>query len=205
MERITAFTLLVGILPTVVPMYEFTFRPDDLMKGFEQSLILDSVTDVSREGSHYSIETASGETYFANNVVVATPIEVADRLLDLGTVKGPVSAHVFLIEGNLRRPWARSMFTLFPEGAETFAIARQAGGKFVFGSVSAHPNFDEYFSAWNIVDHHYWNPALPLEGDALIECEQGPRLYLVGDHNLTNLEDAYITGIYAASRILTVL
>lgn len=201
-EKITALTLLVGILPTVVPMYEFTFRPDDLMKGFEESIVFDSVTGFSRDGSHYSIKTSSGETYLANNVVVATPVEVAARLLDLGKVKGSVSAHVFLIEGDLRRPWAQSMVSLFPEGAVTLAIAKQAGGLVVFGSMSASPDFAEYFSTWEIVEHHHWNPALPLEGDALVECEQGLGLYLVGDHNLCNLEDAYITGVYAATRIL---
>jgi len=205
MDRITALTLLIGVLPTVVPIYEFTFRPDDLMRGFEEALVLDSVTEVSRETSHYSIRTSSGETYFANNVVVATPIEVSTRLLDLGKVKGQVSAHMFLIEGDLRRPWARSMFTLFPEGAETLAIAKQPGGSVLFGSKSASPDFAEYFSTWEVVEHHHWNPALPLEGDALVECEQEPGLYLVGDHNLCNLEDAYITGVFAATRILAAL
>jgi hypothetical protein len=57
-------------------------------------------------------------------------------------------------------------------------------------------------ATWEVVEHHHWNPAFHLEGDALLECEQGPGLYLVGDHNVCDLEDTYITGVYAANSIL---
>ncbi|MDR9451756.1 MAG: hypothetical protein RI637_11110, partial [Acidimicrobiia bacterium] len=56
---------------------------------------------------------------------------------------------------------------------------------------------------WEVGEHKHWNPAFHLEGEALLECEQGPGLYLVGDHNVCNLEDAYITGAYAANQIVT--
>ena len=48
----------------------------------------------------------------------------------------------------------------------------------------------------------YWDPAFHLEGDALLDCEQRPGLYLIGDHNVCDLEDTFITGVYAALRIL---
>ncbi|MDH3301302.1 MAG: hypothetical protein OES24_12420, partial [Acidimicrobiia bacterium] len=52
-----------------------------------------------------------------------------------------------------------------------------------------------------IVEHHDWNPAFNLVGDALLDCEQAPNLYLIGDHNICGLEDAFVTGLHAASRI----
>jgi hypothetical protein len=165
-------------------------------------LLFDSVTGVTRTADHYSIRTGNGATFSADSVVVATPIDVSARLLDLGPVKGPISAHMFLMRGNLRRPWAQATFSLFPEGDPTLGIARQTEGSILFCSVSEDPDFARYFTTWEVVEHHHWNPAFHLEGDALLECEQGPGLYLVGDHNVCNLEDAYITGVYAADSIL---
>ncbi len=202
MDRLTAFTLLVGVLPTIIPVFEYTFRFDLLRAGFEDALLFDSVTGITPTAEHYSIQTRHGASFSAANVVVATPIDVSARLLDLGPVKSPVSAHMFLMRGNLRRPWAQATFSLFPEGDPTLGIARQTEGSILFCSVSEDPDFARYFSTWRVVEHHHWNPAFHLEGDVLLECEQGPGLYLVGDHNVCDLEDAYITGVYAANSIL---
>jgi len=201
-DRLTAFTLLVGVLDFVVPIFEYTFRFDVLTEGFEDALLFDSVTGVTPSSGHYSIQTRHGGSVAADNVVVATPIDVSARLLDLGRVKSPIAAHIFLVRGNLRRPWAAATVSLFPEGDPILALARQKGGTTLLSSVSGDPDFARTFSTWEVVEHHHWNPAFHLEGDALLECEQEPCLYLVGDHNVCDLEDAYITGVHAANRIL---
>jgi glycine/D-amino acid oxidase-like deaminating enzyme len=201
-DRVTAFSLLVGVLPTIIPMFEYTFRFDLITAGFEKAVLLDSVTEVTPTGGRYSIETRTSGTLAADHVVVATPIDVSARLLELGPVKRPIYAHTFIVKGNLRHPWTRSPFSLFPEGDPTFGIARQSGGSILFCSTSENPDFDKHFTSWEVVEHHHWNPAFHFEGDPLLECEQRPGLYVIGDHNVCDLEDAYITGVYAANRIL---
>ncbi len=42
-DRLTAFTLLVGALPAIIPMFEYTFRFDLLMTGFEDALLCSSI------------------------------------------------------------------------------------------------------------------------------------------------------------------
>ena len=201
LDRLTAFTLLVGVLPLIVPMFEYVPRLDVLTAGFEDDLLFDSVTAIeSTADGTYSIQTHSA-SYVAGNLVVATPTDVTSRLLDLEGVKGSIDAHMFLVDGDLRRPWAQATYTLFPEGDTTFAIARQPGGLTLFCSDSTEPDFGTYFNSWTVVEHHHWKPAFNLLGDVLMECEQTPGLFLVGDHNVCTLEDAYITGIYAANRI----
>jgi hypothetical protein len=201
-DRLTAFTLLVGVLPLIIPMFEYTPRLDRLTAGFEDSLLFDSVTAINGATTGYTIETRNSNSVSADNVVVATPTGVSASLLDLGLVKNAIDAHMFLVAGNLRRPWAQGRYTLFPSGNPILAIALQTGGLSLFCSAADDPDFDRYFSTWNVTEHHHWNPAFHLEGDTLLECEQAPGLYLIGDHNVCTLEDSYITGVHAANRIL---
>jgi len=201
-DRLTAFTLLVGVLDFVLPIFEFTFRFDLLTDGFEDAVRVDSVTEVTPTSNHYTVQTRHGGSVTADNVVVATPIDVSARLLDLGPVKSPISAHILLVRGALRPPWAAAIVSLFPPGDPILALAQQSGGSTVVSSVSEDPDLARIFSSWDVVEHHHWDPAFHLLGDELLECEQEPGLYLVGDHNVCDLEDAYITGVYAANRIL---
>ncbi len=193
---------MVAILPMVIPAYEFTFRFETLMAGFEEALVLASVTEITRTTDHYEIRTHSTGSFAADNVVVATPIEVASLLLDLGETKSPIRGHTYRLRGALRQPWARVGFSLFPDSSDTCSIAQQNDGSILLLSVSEDPDFARYFSDWEVVEHLHWKPAFHLGGFALLECEQGAGLYLIGDHNVCTLEDAFITGIHAANRIL---
>ncbi len=202
LERLTALTLLVGILDFVIPIFEYRFRFDVITEGFNDALLLESVTEVTPTSTHYSIATGHGSSITADNVVVATPTDVSARLLDLGPVKSPISTHMFLVSGELRPPWAGSTVTLFPPDDPILALAPQTGGATLLSSTSEDVDFARLFSTWEVVEHRHWNPAFHLLGTALLECEQKPGLYLIGDHNVCDLEDAFITGVYAADRIL---
>jgi len=201
-DGLTAFTLMVAVLPTVVPMFEYTFRPDHLTEGFEGQLLFGSVASITRTDDGYSVHTRDSGTHYAQNVVVATPAAVSATLLDVGPMKRPISARMFLVRGRLLEPWAKTIVTLFPPGDTTFALAKQVDGSTVFCSASENPDFAKYFADWTVVEHVVWDPAFHLVGDELLDCEQGPGLFLIGDHNVCTLEDAYITGLYAANRIL---
>lgn len=201
-NRLTAFSLLLLALPALDPIYEFTFRFDRLLAGFEDSVRFDTVTAVTPTAVGYSVRTRSGGTFRADHVVVATPIQVSARLLGLSDLKRPVGAHSFLVRGRLRRPWAQATINLFPEDDPTLAIARQEDGSTLFCSVLEQPDFARFFTSWEVVEHQHWQPAFHFEGEALLECEQKPDLYLIGDHNICSLEDAYLTGMYAGNRII---
>ena len=202
LDGLTAFTLLVGVLPTVIPVHEYTFRFDRLTAGFRDSLMTDTVTELTPTPDGYLVRTQQSGNFAAANVVVATPTDVSARLLGLESVKTPLAAHMFIVEGQLRQPWATTTYSLFPEKHRIFAIAQLPTGATLFCAATRDPDFSLYFHSWEVVEHHHWNPAFHLEGDALLECEQRPGLYLVGDHNVCDLEDTYITGLHAANRIL---
>ncbi len=202
-DDLTAFTLLVGVLDFVLPIYEYTLRSAVLTNGFVDEVLIDSVIAVDAGTDHYVIRTRGGIEAVADNVVVATPTHVSARLLELGPVKAPVSAHLFLVAGDLRQPWTSAMISIFPEGDPLLAIARQVDGSALVSTTVADPDFSRLFDRWDVVEHHHWNPAFHLLGTALLDCEQQRGLYLIGDHNVCDLEDAYLTGLYAAGRIVT--
>ncbi len=111
-DRQTAFILLVGVLPLIVPMFEYVPRFDLLTAGFEDDLLIDSVTSIeATTDGMYSIQTHNRASYSASNVVVATPTDVSSRLLGLERVKGAIDAHMFLVEaiyaGRGQRPGMR--------------------------------------------------------------------------------------------------
>ena len=201
-DRLTALALLFGALPTIVPMYEYVFRFDRLTRGFEDSISRGTVVRVTSHSGYHSVETTDGEAIEGQNLVVATPADVSARLLGLEKIKAPIGAHLVLVRGVLREPWSDATCSLFPEGDAVCGIARQADGRAVVCTMLGDPDFERCFASWDVEEHHHWNQAFHLEGSAILSCEQGPGLYLIGDHNVCNLEDAYITGVYAANQII---
>jgi hypothetical protein len=116
-------------------------------------------------------------------------------------MKGPVTNHSFQLEGKLRDRWARADINLFANDDPICAAARQANSSILLCSHEGQPRFDDYVTSWEVIEHRSWNPAFNLVGDTLLECEQSPNLYMVGDHNICGLEDAYLTGLNAANQI----
>ncbi len=202
LDGLTAFTLLVGVLPTVIPVHEYVFRFDRIVDGFEDDILIDTVIEIAEAADRYLVRTRSNGTFEADNVVVATPTDVSARLLDLQSTKTPLSAHMFIVDGNLRAPWSGAPYTLFQENHPVFAMAQLRTGETLVCAASRDPDLRPYFERSEVVEHHHWDPAFHLEGDALLDCEQRPGLYLIGDHNVCDLEDTFITGVYAALRIL---
>jgi hypothetical protein len=201
MSQLTAFTLLLEALPALIPIYEFTYQPDARAE-WARTVLFDTVTGINRSSHPYRVYTKHSGSLCANNVVVATPPDVAQRLLGLPSLKGPVGIHSFQISGRLRNPYARADINLFTDDSPICAIARQANGSILLCAHQEQPRFSDYLAEWDIIEHRHWNPAFNLIGSALLDCEQAPNLYLVGDHNICGLEDAYLTGLYAANQIV---
>jgi glycine/D-amino acid oxidase-like deaminating enzyme len=202
LDHITAFTLLLGAMPLIVPIYEFTLDVEALAGSFRRAIIEDSVIAVASTGAEYEVRTRGHGHLTATRVVIATPPGISRQLLALPTIKLPVAAHIFHVSGVLRRRYSRADINLFPETDATLAIARQADGSILFCSAVSSPDFGRYLASWRVVEHREWAPAFNIVGDSLLECELAPGLYLIGDHNICGLEDSYLTGLYAADQII---
>lgn len=109
--------------------------------------------------------------------MVATDPAEAQRLLHLPQIKEPVRAHMFEITGDLRPLSNTAEVHLFADHETTLAIVARPDQPVLLCTHSPSPD------------------------DALLDIEQGPNLYLIGDHNICGLEDAYLTGLHAANQL----
>jgi hypothetical protein len=82
------------------------------------------------------------------------------------------------------------------------ALADLQDGTYLLYYRKMQPSLDDYFKNHKIIAHHYWNHAGTINGHNLVESNRGNHLYLIGDYNVAGLEEAYITGIYAANQII---
>jgi hypothetical protein len=202
LERPTGFAMLLGSLPALEPIFEFPVRWDELLAGFADQVVSGAVQSIEPADGGYRVQTSDCDSLFADNVVVATNAAEAQRLVGLDRINQPVTAHLFEISGRLRKGWTTAQLHLFTEIRPTYAILQRSGARTLVCSRNPDPRLDDYFTTWSILDHHIWKPAFNLVGDALIECRQAPGLYVIGDHNVCGLEDAFVTGVCAANQII---
>jgi len=203
LNEIYAFEFLRWMQYLIVPAYEFKFLKNKITKGFEKDIILDSALSLRKTKSGYNVKTKSGKTYSTKNIVIATPPHISKRLLKLKKIKNPAKAYMFHIRGKVTKNLSGKDFNLFHEGKETFDIAKQSNDTYLFYCDHPKPKLNKYFKKHKIIAKKHWNPAFNIKGNVLLDCKQNTNLYLIGDHNICGMEDSFITGIYAANKIIS--
>lgn len=199
---LSALVLCGCMAPLIVPCWEFHFQFEKLIKPFCTNINEDEVTGLHQENSHWVISTKKGNKHHAKHVVFATPIHITKKFVDLEEeLNPPVIVHMAHARGTLRHPYKKGAYIMFPERSKDIVLVREPNGTFLFYSHDSKYDLDQYFEEYEIIEKQYWNPAFFL-GTKLIEAHRGNNLYVIGDHNITGLEDSFITGIYAANQIL---
>ncbi len=184
----------------IIPSYEFLFLKDEMIKGFKENIKIGSVAKISKEKDFYSIKTKK-KTFKSKNLVVATPPNTSQKLLNLKDMRKNNNCHIFHISGKVRKHYDNCMIN-FLINDSTYVLAKQKDETFIFLTEKSNPRFEDYFYNYKIIRHKFWNPAFNMLGNVCWECKLDKNLYLIGDHNATNLEDTFITGLYAANRII---
>ena len=200
LNKIDTMHTLLSLGPIVLPSYEFIFQKDKMIKDFKKDILIDTVIKIVKE-DHYIIKTKKN-SFCAKNVVVATPIHVSKELLNLKKIKKPTSMHVLHVSGRIRERWRSKDYHWFSEEEPLYVLGNQRDGTYLMYLKEQNTNLGKYFYEYKIIAHKFWNPAFNPGGSVLLECEQDENLYMIGDYNLMNMEDAYITGLYAANQII---
>jgi protoporphyrinogen oxidase len=200
LHKCQANHLLWMCLLALIPSYEFVFLRDEIIKGFEKRIKIDSVNRISKEGNNYIVKTKS-KSVKSKNIVVATPPHISKKLLALKEIREPVYLSIFHIAGKVRERYDNCMINLMKDDS-IYGMARHKDGTFVVISEKKNPRFEDYFYNYKIIHQKFWGPAANMGGDVFWECEIDQNLYLIGDHNANNLEDTCISGLYVANQIL---
>lgn len=189
-------------LPITTAAYEFEFQLQALIHPFAAAIRMTSVVRIERTDVSWIVETAGGDTFTADCVVLATPLHVAQRLVPVPEpTNPPVSARMVHLRGTLRPAYARGNFHLFPAGSDEIAMVHEPNGTVLFYSRSLVPDLQKYFVDFEVLAERLWDPAFFI-GTEMLEADRGNGLLLIGDHSICSLEDAFITGLFAANQIL---
>ncbi len=199
--QVSTFFLLAASLPLIVPMYTFEFDSSIATAGFEDKILKDSIARIDIHGRQPRVVTKRGRVFRCNNLVMATPMDITNRLL--GTlaqpIRGGIDVSFYHVRGKLKANYEGKTRNFFPseEGA---IISREADGSFLY--FYQQDQIQKYFDSYEVITHDRWHPALFFHGSALLNSQPSPNIFIASDHDVPSIENAYINGRYAAALVL---
>jgi hypothetical protein len=200
-KDMNAFSFLEFLMPLITPIYTFTFNQEKMIEPYKERIMIGSVKNITHKSEIYKI-SFNENIIKAKNVVLATEIVWSKDFAGVKKINRPVSTNMLHIKGVPTTTFSKKLYNLFMPPSPVQALADLKDGTYLLYYQGERPSLDEFFKDPKIIAHHYWNPVGTINGHNLIESNRGNNLYLIGDYNVAGLEDAYITGIYAANQIL---
>jgi len=200
-SEMNAFSFLQYLLPLITPIFTFTFEKEKMIAPFQDKLVLDSVTDIIYKNGQYTIKS-SDNIFYAKNIVLATEISWSQRFAGVKKTNKPVSTNMLHIKGDPKSIISPKKYQLFTQGSNVQAIASLKDDTYLFYYKSEPPSLNKFFIKPQIIAKKTWDPAGTINGHTLIESNRGSNMYLIGDYNIADLEESYITGLYAANQII---
>lgn len=200
-NEMNAFSFLEFLLPLITPIYTFRFEKEKMIEPFKEKILCSSVTDVVYKDGAYKLAFDGGFSQ-AKNVVLATEITWSKNFAGVTDVNKPVCTNMLHVKGNATPTFSKKLYHLFTPPSNVQALANLKDGTYLLYYQSERPCLKDFFKDPVIIAHHHWNPAGTINGHTLIESNRGNNLYVIGDYNVAGLEEAYITGIYAANQII---
>jgi hypothetical protein len=200
-NEMNAFSFLEFCLPLITPIYTFYFEKDKMIKPFMDSINYDFVVDISYNKGLYKIKTKK-DIIKSKNIVLATEINWSKNIAGINKTNLNVSTNMYYIKGKANRIISRKRYHLFNPSSNVQAIADLNNDSFLLYYKNKKPPLDLYFNRFEIVESKTWNYAGTINGHNLIECKRGRNMYLIGDYNIAGLEEAFITGLFAANQLI---
>lgn len=210
-DQVNTFYYLACLMPALVPTYlaDLSGTTAALTDGFHSKIVSEKVIALEAilEG-RFRVATARSE-FHARQIVIAAPShnvrEFCPELDDArrnGVREIPVST--LHIAGRRRAEYFPGR-TVFLKPGEPATVLLHLPGQacdIVFSQTGA-PNLSAYYEEHRIIGQTQWKTAIQLSGPTWRPLMPRDNLYMIGDYNICGLEDSYLTGLFAANRILS--
>lgn len=202
-DRMNAFHLLSLLLTMIIKSYRYEFDGKELFEKISHYYVKDRVIWINKANSYFEIKTQNNKNYVSKQVVVATSTDVSKKLLNLKTNYSN-DIYVFHLSGDIKEKYIGRRTNLFRNFYDILIVESNTQSKkeFLLYSKSSSPPIYKIFDSYKIIKEFAWKECFHLNGDSLLEFEQEKNLFVIGDHNIPFMEDAFIYGCFAAKVVL---
>lgn len=202
LEQITALDFLNVSMGMITPIHSLVFDPGVVTQKLGKHLIYDLITRVEKLTGQHLLRGTSGQTYQAENIIIATPAAVTQQLLGLGEIRKASRIYVYHIKAQLKPVYSRSSMNLFPPTSEFMLTVKQHDGSYLVYACKKDSDLCQICDHFELLASMEWEKAMYVQGRAFMEQQYGDGIYVAGDHNGLGLEPAAISGIFAANQII---
>jgi putative NAD(P)-binding protein len=173
-----------------------------MTEGWKDKIDISKVRKLYRDESHNYYVEVENNTYTAKNIVLALPYKNAIQLYNVPKPEHSIPVFVLEVEGD-RNECCQGKHVVFfnPKKNDITILWKQITGTDVIFSKISEPKLEKYYLNYKIINKIYWETAVVLSGENWCRQELEEGLYLASDYNICGLEDAYITGVFAANQI----
>ncbi len=174
-----------------------------ITEGFSEKIIIDSVHSLEQvnDGKAYRI-LCQDRQYQASNVVLSIPGPALSQLLELPRSADSIPCHVIHVEGRRKSLYRPGKTLIMGPEHDVKLFSALPDGVDVLYANTASPDFNRYYDEFTVIEQCHWQPATQLSGPEWRPLQLQHNLFSIGDHNICGLEDSYITGLFAANRII---
>lgn len=171
--------------------------------GWKDKIIIGDVKKIYRDEDDYYCVEVGDNSYTAKNIVLALPYKNAIQFYDVPKPEHNIPIYVLEVEGKRNECCQGKNIVFFnPKKNDITILWKQITGTDVIFSKVPEPGLEKYYLDYKVINTVHWETAVVLSGNRWCQQELEEGLYLASDYNICGLEDAYITGVFAANQII---
>ncbi len=202
-----AFYFLANLFPIWLAVYtaDLSQTAQRISEGYGDRIVRDKVVAVEQEGPEgpFIVESSEGR-WRAEQLVMAVPNRNAASFFPLQGEPHDIPYCTIHVRGTRRTEYKPGKTVFLREEHPVRVLWRQRNGVDIIFTPDPEPDLSAYYKDYDIVAAAAWKTAVQLNFGAFRPLQPSPNLFAIGDYNICGLEDSYLTGLFAANRIISV-